>query len=255
MELDMEVNNLEFKFVIDENGYKHTLVKKIGQGGQGAVFSTMDENVVVKVLLDNEGEVLENVKKYKKFKSDINDVRILNLDKSYKIAKPISLLKEPSCGYIMRLLTGMQPLKKLVLTQNNNLKEFYINTGGLRRRLEILTNLAKTLLRLHSLPIVYADMSLENVFVSNDVSEKEVWLIDCDNMRYTVDFNNPICTPGYGAPEIVKGLSSNNTLSDVYSFAIVAFELLCLISPFEGKMSGMKKRIYMLRQKKGMYHG
>lgn len=236
MEIYMEANNSEFKFVIDENGYKHTLVKKIGQGGQGAVFSTMDENVVVKVLLDNEGEVLENVKRYKKFKSDINDVRILNLDKSYKIAKPISLLKEPYCGYIMRLLTGMQPLKKLVLTQNNNLKEFYINTGGLRRRLEILINLSKTLLRLHSLPIVYADMSLENVFVSNEVSEKEVWLIDCDNMRYTVDFNNPVYTPGYGAPEVVKGTGSNNTLSDVYSFAIIAFELLCLIPPFYGRM-------------------
>lgn len=232
---DLDKINLEY--LIDEQGYKHYLGKKLGQGGQGAVFNTSDKNVVIKVVLNpSTGQIVSNKERYVKFKDNIDEVRILPLSKDIHIAKPVHLLKEPTNGYVMRLLSDMMPIKKLIIPQEDSITKFYIETGGLRRRLALLRNIAKDLARLNSMSIVYADISPENIFVSSNIEEQETWFIDADNMRYAVDFERPIYTPGYGAPEIVRGTSSNNTLSDIYSFAIVAFELLTLTSPFEGEL-------------------
>jgi serine/threonine protein kinase len=237
MKTHNESNNRLSNSVTDDKGYRHQLSVKLGQGGQGAVFRTMDRNVVIKALVDGmTGEIVKNEVRYEMFKSDINEVRILKLPDGIHIAKPIHILKKPNCGYIMRLLSDMVPIRKLIVSKDRDLKQFYLNTGGLRRRLHILAEAAKILTRIHSIPVVYADISPENVFISEDVSAKEVWFIDSDNMRHSVDFRKPIYTPGYGAPEIVKRTAGNNTLSDVYSFALLAFEVLALIAPFDGEL-------------------
>ncbi|MFW5980945.1 MAG: protein kinase domain-containing protein [bacterium] len=225
-------------YLIDEEGHRHQLTGKLGQGGQGAVYKTSDKNVVVKVVVDELGRIVKDRQLYRSFKSEIDEIRILNLPDDIHIATPVLMLKEPYNGYIMQLLSGMVPIKKLMipsLSEKMNLAEFYIKTGGVRRRLKLLYKIARILLRLHSLPVVYGDISPENIFVSSDVSADEVWFIDADNMRYTMDFSNIIYTPGYGAPEIVKGISGNNTLTDSYSFALLAFELLAVLSPFDGE--------------------
>lgn len=228
---------IDLEYLIDEHGYKHYLDKKLGQGGQGAVFSTTDKNVVIKVVLNQStGQIVSNKDRYIKFKDNIDEVRILPLPKDMHIAKPIHLLKEPINGYVMRLLSDMIPIKKLIIPDEDSITKFYIKTGGLRRRLALLKNIAKDLARLNSMSIVYADISPENIFVSSNIEEEETWFIDADNMRYMIDFDKPIYTPGYGAPEVVRCIASNNTLSDIYSFAILAFELLSLTSPFEGEL-------------------
>lgn len=224
-------------YLLDEDGYKHYIDTKLGQGGQGAVFKTTDKNIVIKVSLNpNTGEIISNKNQYIKFKDNIDEVRILPLSKELHIAKPSRMLKEPVNGYVMRLLSDMQPIKKLIIPNSDSIAKFYNETGGLRRRLSLLKNIARELAIINSKSIVYADISPENIFVSSNIDDNEIWFIDADNMRFTVDFTNTIYTPGYGAPEVVKGISSNNTLSDIYSFALIAFELLTLISPFDGEL-------------------
>jgi eukaryotic-like serine/threonine-protein kinase len=227
----------EIKLLIDEEGHKHFIEKKLGQGGQGAVYTTKDKNIVIKVVLDETGNIVKNEKKYNEYKNNIDEIRILNLSKKINVAKPILMLEKPYNGYIMRLVSDMMPIKKIMIPEKEEgLSEFYKKTGGLERRLKVLKNLASILLKLHSQSIVYADISPENIFISSDLDYNEVWLIDADNMRYQIDFTKPIYTPGYGATEIVKGISSNNTYSDIYSFALLAYELLTTISPFEGEL-------------------
>lgn len=222
---------------LDEDGYKHYIAEKLGQGGQGAVFKTSDKNIVIKVVLNpNTGEIVEDKEKYIRFKDNIDEVRILPLSRELHIAKPSRMLKEPVNGYVMRLLSDMYPIKKLIITTGDSIAKFYNETGGLRRRLSLLKNIARELAIINSKSIVYADISPENIFVSSNVEDTEIWFIDADNMRFVIDFTNTIYTPGYGAPEIVKGIASNNTLSDIYSFALIAFELLTLISPFDGSL-------------------
>jgi serine/threonine protein kinase len=55
-----------------------------------------------------------------------------------------------------------------------------------------------------------------------------------DNVRHKTGITSNIFTPFYGAPEIVSFRSSNTPMSDSFSFAVIAFELLTLSHPLIG---------------------
>lgn len=222
-------------YLIDEENHKHYVKEELGKGAQGAVYQTQDENVVIKVVMTEDEQLVTDPKLYDEYKGKIDDIRILQLPKGVNVAKPVLMLKKPYSGYVMRLLNNMVPASDLLLRPSVlDPRQHYLETGGLRRRLVILTKLARMFAHLQSLPIVYGDISENNIFVSKDPNETEVWLIDSDNMRYMMDFDTIISTPGYGAPEIVKEISCNTTYSDVYSFAILAFKMLAFVDPFMG---------------------
>lgn len=163
----------------------------------------------------------------------LEDVRALPLPRLH-LAQPLSMLRD-HVGYTMRLLKGMVPMRTLIADPGApRLSEFYQATGGLARRLELLANTAGLLARLHGVPLVYADISPNNVFVSETVDANEVWLIDLDNLDY-LSANAPgIFTPGFGAPEVVTGRAGVSTLSDSYAFAVLAFWVLTQQHPFFG---------------------
>lgn len=222
-------------YLIDEENHKHYLTKELGKGAQGAVYQTKDENVVIKVVMTEDDQLVKDEKNYDHYKTKIDDIRILQIPKGVNIAKPEMMLKKPYHGYVMRLLNNMVPISELLLRPSvENPLQHYVATGGLRRRLQILAKLAWMFAHLQSLPIVYGDISENNIFISKDPQETEVWLIDADNMRYMMNFDSIISTTGYGAPEIVKEISCNTTYSDVYSFAILAFKMLAFVDPFFG---------------------
>ena len=227
------------QFVIDEDGNKHFLEKEIGRGGQGIVWKTSDPNILVKMKVNRStGEPVVDEKEYDKYKDELDEVRILNIPDYIHIAKPVSMLLKPYCGYVMRFLSGMKSIKHWIRSFDEpdmNPIMFYYKTGGLRHRLELLTNIAEIFTKLFSHSAVYADLSPNNVFASENLESSEVWLIDADNMRYRYDMEKEISTEGYTAPEVVKG-NINTLESDAYSFAILAHEILTLNSPFNGEM-------------------
>lgn len=234
--MDEKVN---VQFVIDEDGNKHFLEKEIGRGGQGIVWRTKDPNILVKMKVDRStGEPVVDDKEYDKYKNDLDEVRILDIPDYIHIAKPVSMLQRPYCGYVMRFLGGMKSIKHWIRSfddPNMNPILFYYKSGGLKHRLELLTNIAEIFTQLFSHSAVYADLSPNNVFASENLDSSEVWLIDADNMRYRYDVDKEISTEGYTAPEVVKG-EINTLESDEYSFAILAHEILTLNSPFNGEM-------------------
>jgi serine/threonine protein kinase len=113
--------------------------------------------------------------------------------------------------------------------------DWYMSTGGLRRRLRLLARLARALAEIHGMGLAYGDPSPGNVLISETPDSDDVFLIDCDNLRYST---NPeevkLYTPGYGAPELVSSRSGFNTLTDAHAFAVIAFRLLCLTHPLIG---------------------
>ena len=226
------------QFVIDENGYKHYLESELGRGGQGVTWRTKDPNILVKIKVDPlTGEPVFDDAAYEKFRADLDEVRILDLPEDIHIAKPVSLLKKPCCGYTMQLLRDMKPIKHWIRPFDGTtaLDRFFFQTGGLRKRYQLLMNTAEIFTKLYVHSTVYADLSPENIFASEAPDSSEVWLIDADNMRYRFDIHKQIQTPGYGAPEIVKG-GMNTLQSDEYSFAVLAHEMLTMNSPFNGEL-------------------
>ena len=163
----------------------------------------------------------------------LEDVRLLPIE-DLNLAQPLKLLKS-HLGYTMQLLTGMCPIRSLIGEPGSkDLSGFYLKTGGLRRRLQLLSRTAKLLHRLHARAIVYSDLSPNNVFVSESLEHSEVWLIDTDNIHWESIRGPGLFTPGFGAPELVSGRSGITTLSDTWSFAILSVWVLAQVHPFLG---------------------
>lgn len=240
------------KNVVDEQGNVHILNKVLGEGGQGVVWATNNPDIAVKLISggvqpisERKGTLLERLThgfgatlvtgdaEHTKLRNRLKTVQTLPIPDLH-LAQPLTMLRG-HIGYTMRLLRDMEPIRKLILpAKTENIATEYLATGGLRRRLRLLAKTAEILGRLHSIPLVYADVSPNNVFVSSNAEASEVWLIDADNLHYQSAPGPQVYTPGFGAPEIVAGHAPVSTLSDTYAFAILAFYVLAQIHPFLG---------------------
>ncbi len=225
-------------FVYDERGNRYVLSEVLGQGGQGVVYRVnrgVGRGLAVKVLIDpSTGGVLQDEAAYRSYLRKLD--RILALPETPNLAMPLAPLQKPFCGYIMRLMEGMEEfMHHLIPVNRRDLEESMCAGGGLQKRLAVLRNLAVVLNALHNRGILYGDLSPGNVFISTKSSEAEVWLIDVDNLAYENDSFRNFGTPSYRAPEVARG-APDTILSDRYSFALLAYEYLTFSKPFEGTM-------------------
>lgn len=215
--------------VIDVDGRVWKLDRRLGGGGQGEVWSVEGHPLVVKILHDREESARAALQ------DRLRAVRRLPLE-GIPIAAPIVLLAKPLVGYVMRLIDGVQPLDDLRPSPRTlDVAQWYLDTGGLRRRLRVLARLAEALEHLHSRAIVYGDLSLANVLMSHDPMSDIVWLIDPDNLRYSSAPGRWIMTPHFAAPELHRRIpQAPDTLTDAFSLAVIAYEVLTLKHPLIG---------------------
>lgn len=217
--------------VVDANGVRYELVELLGRGGQGAVYAVKGGRLAVKLVAGRSQRDRERMR------NQLTHVRRLPVGQ-LSLAKPLEMLRPPHTGYVMELLTGMVPIRTLLTPPKGEPAgvEWYLRTGGLRRRLLVLARAAHTLAQLHGKGLAYSDPSPANIFISEDPAFAEVWFIDTDNLCYE---SSPgtfagVYTPGYGAPELAQGKSGVTTLTDVHAFAVIAFQVLALAHPFIG---------------------
>ena len=211
--------------VVDEAGAIHRLSKRIGAGGQGEVWLTENGRRIVKILAG--GADAERLRRQFIF------LRRLDLT-GLHVAKPNAVLRPPDVGYVADFLSEMVAIKALMNPPAENLAHWYLTSGGIRRRLRLLAHAGEAILGLHARGIVYADISHNNVFVSEPVHASEAWLIDLDNLSYDSDPKRAIYTPGYGAPEVVTLSAGCTTLSDAWAFAVLVWQTMTLCHPFIG---------------------
>lgn len=249
----------------DEYYTEHRITKKLGEGGQGFVCQTQNPLIVIKLVTDGSGNPIERLKHkdaFEKYKNRFASLRIAPLPNDIHISLPVALLKDYA-GYVMHFMEDMLPLSALDTTEfpesaadypawlvgntpsqdvsaAQKILYAYCKNGGLRRRLDILGKAAQVLAELHAAGLVYCDISYNNIFVTGDIEFEtpNVWFIDADNI-FTASENcmkgNTVYTPRYGAPEVVLQQSACTQQSDIYAFALTAFEKLTLIYPFAGK--------------------
>ena len=215
--------------VVDDDGRVWRLDRRLGTGGQGDVYSVPSQPLAVKVLHD------DNPVARAALQDRLRAVRRLPLQ-DIPIASPLVLLARPHTGYVMKLIDGVQPLDDLRPSPRvADVAQWYFDTGGLRRRLRVLARLADALDHLHSRAIVYGDLSLANVLISEDKASDVVWLIDPDNLRYSSAPGRWIMTPHFGAPELHRRTArAPTTLTDAHSLAVIVYEILTLKHPLLG---------------------
>lgn len=218
--------------VIDQHNQCYELTGRVGEGGQGIVCTTNYPKVLVKIarLTTDEQRTFWLNKIQNLIRQPLQGL---------PIAYPLALIAKPQLGYVMEMMDGLVPLTHLMQITRDSLISGsgivgYIETGGLQRRLKILARLARILAELHGRGLAYGDLSDSNVFVSKSLEYSEVWLIDADNISSLSCEGSRVWSPDYGAPEILRGESGINTLTDSWSFAVLAYSLLTTAHPLKG---------------------
>lgn len=211
--------------IIDRNGVSYKMTDTpLGEGSQGTTYVLEGGKYIAKLFKKNVNDT--------ELKSKINFLINLNLDKQiYSV--PLQEITVPCSGYISEFASGMMSLSKLK-DAGEDFGDWYVSTGGLLKRYGVLIKLANAIRSLHSKGLVYCDLSPNNVFVSQNPQQQNVFLIDLDNLRYKTSIVKNIYTPFYGAPEVVKNIAPNTFQSDCYSFAVIAYELLTFKHPLIG---------------------
>jgi eukaryotic-like serine/threonine-protein kinase len=212
--------------VVDSKNISYEILEKIGEGSQGITYLLKDKKHIAKLF---------NSQHYDpSLKSKINFLINLGLDKEV-FATPLRQITQPKNGYIAEFASGMSPLSSLKPgSECKNFTKWYVESGGLLKRYNALKRLAAVLRSLHSKGLIYCDLSLNNVFISERKDSDKVFLIDLDNLKYKTGILNNIYTPFYGAPEVITNRAPNTPFSDSYSFAVIAYELLTLNHPLIG---------------------
>lgn len=227
--------SIKRRSVQDQYGAEYVCTELLGEGGQGKVWKTNHQNTLVKTFYKKD-----------KFKQEqwFNHIQwVLRQDlDGLAIAAPKALITKPVPGYVMELMDGLHSLTSemecsfVALVEGKGLHGF-LQTGGLKRRLQILAQLADTLSRLHARGMAYGDLSPSNIFISENITDARVWLIDCDNICISERASSMhLYSPGFGAPEVVLGESGVNSLTDAWSFAVIAYQLLTMQHPLIGML-------------------
>lgn len=209
--------------LVDTDGRVHHLLHPaINVGGQGAVYRTKEPNIGVKIL--KAGERATDL---------VRGVRRLPIEDLASIAAPLSTLQGRP-GYVMVWLRGMVPLSETQLPprgRRSDIIDWYIASGGLRRRLALSARLAEVIADLHGRGLVYVDLSMANVMISEAGSATEMRLIDLDNLRSASDKTPSVRTEMWAAPEVNDG-QPPSFHSDSYSLSLVIFAVLTGFHPF-----------------------
>ena len=218
------------RIVQDMQGSSYELKAEMSRGGQGIVYHTHLPQVLIKGFTNKDEQARIRWRKHIAWliRQDLNDL---------KLARPLALLEAPRFGYVMELMDGLIPLQILLdrFVEAGEVAHLeYHQQGGLRRRIRILCQLARTLNQLHARGMLYGDLSPMNIFVSDDASYAEVWLIDCDNISLEAHSGLTLHTVDYGAPEVLRGEALLSSLTDCWSFAVIAYQLLTHNHPLKG---------------------
>lgn len=201
----------------------YRVVRRLGQGGQGAVFeavrddSNFQQRVAIKVV---------------RWEVDDEPARARFRQERQILAR----LEHPN---IARLLDGGEtpqgaPYLVMEFVEGQPLIEA-TESWPLKRKLRLFTEILSAVAYAHRNLIVHRDLKPGNILVTPDGSPK---LLDFGIARLIEDENFATVTamraftPSYASPEQIQG-QQITTASDVYSLGVVLYELLTGRRPYE----------------------
>lgn len=204
---------------------KYTVVKELGEGGQGRVYCVKNE------------DKLYALKWYNKTSSTKEQYHAIDLliekgAPSEKFIWPLALVEGASpdhFGYIMPMIPT-DKFKKLAL---------YFSGQETVSRFEVLIDaciqMAEAFHALHLSGLCYRDISFGNLFVN--LSTGDVLICDNDNVTFdSLTSTDDIWgTNGFMAPEVVRGEVPPSSQTDLYALAVVIFRMLHLQHPLQGQ--------------------
>jgi serine/threonine protein kinase len=206
------------------------VVRKLGEGGQGAVYEVSIGGTSYALKWYHQGKL----KKPAEFRRNLQE-NISNGAPCSKFLWPLYLTEEKagSFGYVMELRPTDYTDFPAVLNnkdKNGNKVAFKSTETMILAAL----NLVNAFRELHRKGLSYQDINDGNFFIN--LQNGDVLICDNDNVTPDGVMNSGDVggKPGYMAPEIVRGSAQPSERTDCHSLAVVLFKLFFRSSPLEG---------------------
>jgi eukaryotic-like serine/threonine-protein kinase len=129
------------------------------------------------------------------------------------------------------------PYLQMEYVENSNLKEVYNRRDPMLQEYagNILIDMAVALEHVHDSGFMHLDFKPENVLVTRNAN---IRLVDFDLAQRRPSkpkkYSRNPGTPPYMAPEVIRKQPMDHR-ADIFSFGVVAYELLCYKKPFPGE--------------------
>lgn len=234
------------------NGKEYILGERLGGGLEGSIFNVEGfPGHVIKIINDGKLSQRQRNDIYKHLKW-LKDLGAKNKEIRQCMTIPKALLDD-ELGYIMIKASEHESLSKYISVPDDTSKfdEWYVKDYSFKKRYQIIVNLFRALREIHLSGLIFTDLSPNNIMVHT--KQNQIVFIDTDNTRRRSDsYQGVLGTPGYMAPEVYRKpdlefakahnidpllLSNCGRLSaetDIFSAAVIAFQLLTLQHPFIG---------------------
>ena len=204
-----------------------TLVKKLGDGGEGIVYTTNEKGVVAKIYHKNKLTVLRRKK--------IEKMTSLKLgEKNPNIIWPLNSLyldtsnNAPFVGFTMRSVAGGISLYTFCSQRPDRKRpELGVLDVSRTQLAELVISLVDTVAYLHARNILIRDLKLQNLMIVPNEPTKCL-LVDCDSYQIG-EYVAPVHTDDYIPPEafgLNAGEVYQNKYSDSFTLFITLFRLL-----------------------------
>ncbi len=226
--------------MIGEKVGNYRVLRKIGEGGMGAVYvaehELLESKVAVKVLLPAFSHDKEVVKRF------FNEAKATTSIRHPGIVQVFDLgfLDDGSAYIAMELLEG-EPLE-------DRLKR--LSSLPIYEALRVTRHCCSALQAAHSAGIVHRDLKPENIFLVPDPQiegGERAKILDFGIAKLTDDANpnsvktrtgSVMGTPMYMSPEQCEGAGNVDYRADIYAMGCVLFHLLAGRPPFIGRGVG-----------------
>jgi serine/threonine protein kinase len=200
----------------------YRVIKELGRGGMGVVYEGLDEalqrRVAIKRLLQDASTTRED------------------LDRFLREARLVAQLKHPNLAQIYNVIGDGQPLLVFEYVDGQTLDKLLsvnrtLPAGRVRR---IVEETASALGAAHARDIIHRDLKPSNVMMGAEGSIKVMDFGIAHQARSAakLTMTSASGTPPYMSPE--QGMGSVSKASDLYALAVMAYELLAGVRPFEG---------------------
>ena len=222
---------------------RYELTEKIGEGGMGSIYKAvhteMGRTCAIKLLTQLSADKEDAVARFKreaKMASRIDNPHAVTI---YDFGET----EDGTLFLAMEFIDG-KPLSKIIATDR---------VLGLNRVVNITDQIAEALTAAHALGIVHRDLKPDNIMVARKGGDDYyVKVLDFGIAKTVADDSTDsltktgfvLGTPVYMSPEQLMG-ERLGPRSDIYSLAIIVYEMLSGRLPFEGENphSVMMKRV------------